>query len=89
MNLLNNNAYSVGLETESGGINGTKEQCMTYFYYIPNKATIRMSIKIRKDEVDGSSEIIDTVSNNSFNGWIQRNINFNARNPGYRVIISF
>lgn len=43
------------------------------------------SITVRKKEVDGTSEVIDFVTSSPFNGWIKRQIIFNATTAGYNV----
>jgi hypothetical protein len=42
-------------------------------------------VTVRKDETNGESEIIDSVTTSPFNGWIQREISFNVQKPGYKV----
>ncbi|CAF2109069.1 unnamed protein product [Rotaria magnacalcarata] len=84
--LFDTDVYSVSLEVGTDGIN---EQCIIYYYYyIPKRIDIQMSIKLRKVEVDSTTEIIDHVTNSSFNGWTQQKINFQARKSGYMARIS-
>jgi hypothetical protein len=76
------------LNTDSGPINGVNQQCLTYYYYLPNIPGTQQNIKVRKQETGGGSETIDTVTNNSYNGWIKRQVNFHTTAPGYQVTIS-
>ncbi|CAF3779378.1 unnamed protein product [Rotaria socialis] len=73
---------SVPLKAGTGGIIGIDDQCIVYYYYIPKRIDLQMSIKLRKVEVDSTTEIIDYVTNSSFNGWTQRKINFQAKKSG-------
>ncbi|CAM4850426.1 unnamed protein product, partial [Rotaria magnacalcarata] len=85
--LFDTDVYSVSLEVGTDGIN---EQCIIYYYYyIPKRIDIQMSIKLRKVEVDSTTEIIDHVTNSSFNGWTQQKINFQARKSGYMIYFDF
>jgi hypothetical protein len=43
------------------------------------------TITVRKEETSGGSMTIDSVSSSPINGWIRRNIPFNAEAPGYKV----
>ncbi|CAF3747641.1 unnamed protein product, partial [Rotaria magnacalcarata] len=40
-------------------------------------------------EVDSTTEIIDHVTNSSFNGWTQRKVNFQAKKSGYMIYFDF
>ncbi|CAF1275671.1 unnamed protein product [Adineta steineri] len=71
------------LKTETDGINGKGQQCLTYYYYMP--VTTDKIINIRQEEVDGGSVIIDSVTSSPFNGWIVRKVSFNAEAPGYKI----
>ena len=63
------------------------EQCLSYFYYLsPMNESI---INVRKEETDGTSEIIDSVNNSLFNGWILRKVQFNAEAANYKVLKTF
>ncbi len=42
-------------------------------------------ITVRKEETNGESEIIDSVTNSPFNGWIERKVSFNVQKSGYKV----
>ncbi|CAM4829136.1 unnamed protein product [Rotaria magnacalcarata] len=84
--LFTTDVYSVPLKTGIGGIN---EQCIIYYYYIPNSVDIQMSITLRKVENDSTTEIIDRVTNSSLNGWSQRKIDFQARQSGYMIYFDF
>ncbi|CAF0975800.1 unnamed protein product [Adineta steineri] len=81
--LNNNQTRKFQLKTETGGINGKDQQCLTYYYYMGNVG--QKIINIRKEEVDGGSVIIDSVTNSPFNGWILRRISFNAEALGYKI----
>jgi hypothetical protein len=81
--LINNEIKSFQLKTESDGINGINQQCLIYYYYMGNAS--QKIITVRKEETNGKSEIIDSVTSSPFNGWIQRKISFNAEALGYRV----
>ncbi|CAF4162787.1 unnamed protein product, partial [Adineta steineri] len=81
--LANSNKREFQLRTESGGINGKDQQCLTYYYYMGNVS--QKIIEIRKEEVSGESVIIDSVTSSPFNGWIVRKISFNAAAPGYKI----
>lgn len=64
-------------------IDRVNEQCLIYYYYMSN--TDEKMIVIRKEESNGQSEVIDSVRNSSFNGWIQRKVSFNAQKADYKV----
>ncbi|CAF3498100.1 unnamed protein product, partial [Adineta steineri] len=81
--LLNNDKKVFQLKTETGGINGKDQQCLTYYYYMAVVA--QKIINIRKEEVSGESVIIDSVTSSPFNGWIVRRVSFNAAAPGYKI----
>ncbi|CAF1121887.1 unnamed protein product [Adineta steineri] len=83
MQLSNNQTRVFQLQTESGGINGKDQQCLTYYYYMGNVG--QKIINIRKEEVSGESMIIDSVTSGPFNGWIVRRVSFNAEAPGYKI----
>ncbi|CAF3623763.1 unnamed protein product [Rotaria socialis] len=87
--LFETEVYSVPLKAGTGGINGIDDQCIIYYYYIPKGIGIRMSIKLRKVEVDNTTEIIDYVTNSSFNRWTQRKVNYRAKKPGYMIYFDF
>jgi hypothetical protein len=42
-------------------------------------------ITLRKQQTNGETEIIDSLTSSPFNGWIQRKIYFNTQAPGYKV----
>ncbi|CAF1267509.1 unnamed protein product [Adineta steineri] len=81
--LANSNKREFQLKTESGGINGKDQQCLTYYYYMGNVS--QKIIEIRKEEVSGESVIIDSVTSSPFNGWIVRRVSFNAEALGYKI----
>ena len=81
---LNNNLLkSSQLTTPASGINGIDEQCLTYYYHASN--TTQRLITVRKQESNGDSEVIDTVTNLPFNGWIRRPVAYIAKATGYKV----
>jgi Ni,Fe-hydrogenase III component G len=80
---LDGNTQSFQLKTESNSIHGINQQNLTYYYYLSNIG--QKSITVRKEEADGTNEIIDVVSNSPFNGWIERQVTFNAMRRGYKV----
>jgi hypothetical protein len=75
--------HSFQLKTKSDGIDGINEQYLTYYYYMSTFG--QKSIKVRKEEVDGTNEEIDVVTTSPFNGWIKRQVKFNATMRGYKV----
>ncbi|CAF3187457.1 unnamed protein product [Rotaria socialis] len=77
-----NATESYQLKTELSNINVTSEQYLIYYYYISNIG--QKSITIIK-EVDGTNETIDFVTSSPFNGWIKREILFNATESGYKI----
>jgi hypothetical protein len=81
--LPDNRIQTFQLKTESGGIDGINQQYLTYYYYMSSVG--QKSIKVRKEEVDGKNEEIDVVTSSPFNGWIKRQVNFNATMRGYKV----
>lgn len=83
MQLTDNKIKFFQLKTESDGINGVNQQCLIYYYYMGNMD--EKIVTVRKDETNGESEIIDSVTSSPFNGWIQREISFNVQKPGYKV----
>lgn len=83
MQLTDNKIKFFQLKTESDGINGVNQQCLIYYYYMGNMD--EKIVTVRKDETNGESEIIDSVTTSPFNGWIQREISFNVQKPGYKV----
>ncbi|CAF4838663.1 unnamed protein product, partial [Rotaria socialis] len=87
--LFNTNVYSIPLNAGTGGINGINEQCIIYYYYIPDSVDIQMSITLRKVENDSTTEIIDSVTNSPFNGWTQQKIDFQARQSEYMIYFDF
>jgi hypothetical protein len=74
---------SFQLKAELNNVNVTNEQFLIYYYYISNIG--QKSITIRKEEVDGTMETIDFVTSSPFNGWIKREVFFNATESGYKV----
>ncbi|CAF4079301.1 unnamed protein product [Rotaria magnacalcarata] len=87
--LVNTSVYSVPFTAGTGGINGVNEQCIIYYYYIPTSVNVQMSITLRKVENDSTTEIIDRITNSSFNRWSQRKIDFQARESGYMIYFDF
>jgi hypothetical protein len=83
LQLTDNKIKFFQLKTESDGINGVNQQCLIYYYYMGNMD--EKIVTVRKDETNGESEIIDSVTTSPFNGWIQREISFNVQKPGYKV----
>jgi len=81
--LIDNEIKSFQLKTESSGINGVQQQCLVYYYYMGN--VNENIITVRKEETSGDIETVDSVTSSPFNGWIQREIPFNAEAPGYKV----
>ncbi|CAF3421804.1 unnamed protein product [Rotaria sp. Silwood1] len=78
-------SISLPLKTGSEGINGTNQQCLTYYYYFPNITGAQHNINVRKEEVGSINEIIDTVTSNPVNGWTKRQVNFTTTAPGYKI----
>ncbi|CAF4057135.1 unnamed protein product [Rotaria sp. Silwood1] len=78
-------SISLPLKTGSEGINGTNQQCLTYYYYFPNITGAQHNINVRKEEVGSINEIVDTVTSNPVNGWIKRQANFTTTTPGYKI----
>ena len=77
------------LDADETGINGAGAQCLTYYYYLPNIPGTDQNIKVIKQEVgDVNNDIIDRVVNSSFNGWIKRQVEYNATQQGYQVMHS-
>ncbi|CAF4129002.1 unnamed protein product, partial [Adineta steineri] len=74
---------SFQLMTGSSGIDGINKQYMTYYYYMPIIGGRR--ITVRKQEVNGENENIDVITTSPFNGWIKREIQFNAKMRGYKL----
>ncbi len=81
-------AATFSLNTDSGGTNGTGQQCLIYYYYLPKINGIEHNIIVRKQEPGGSNDTIDIVTNSSFNGWIKRQVSFSTVKPGYKVTYS-
>ncbi|CAF1081578.1 unnamed protein product [Adineta steineri] len=81
--LNNNQTRKFQLKTETGGINGKDQQCLTYYYYMGNVG--QKIINIRKEEVSDESVTIDSVTSSPFNGWIVRKVSFNAEALGYKI----
>jgi hypothetical protein len=79
--LFDSTIQSFQLKTESDGVH---EQNLTYYYYISSVG--QKSITVRKQEVDGTNEIIDIVTSSPFNGWFERQVTFNAMKRGYKVL---
>jgi hypothetical protein len=74
---------SFKLKTELEGINGTDEQCLIYYYYLPN--VTQNSLTVIKEETNGKNETIDNVTSSPFNGWIKRKVSFFALESNYKV----
>lgn len=83
MQLTDNKIKSFQLKTQSDGIDGVNQQCLIYYYYMGNMN--EKIITVRKEETNGESEIIDSVTNSPFNGWIERKVSFNVQKSGYKV----
>jgi hypothetical protein len=81
--LANNVERTYQLKTDSGGISGVNEQCLSYYYYMSTAAQKQISVRV--EEVDGASEDIDLVTSSPFNGWIQRKVSFVAKASDYKV----
>lgn len=81
--LSNNDTLSFQLKVSNDGIDGEGQQCLIYYYYMP--AIARSNITVKKEEKNGQIDIIDSVSDSPFNGWIKRKINFASTNSGYNV----
>ena len=79
---------SFALNTDPDGINGTNEQCLIYYYHMSNGTRSEHTITIRIEERGKPREIIDSIGESPFNGWIERQVNFNSTKPGYKVIFS-
>ncbi|CAF1313240.1 unnamed protein product [Adineta steineri] len=80
---------SFSLNTVSGGTDGTGEQCLIYYYYLPSITGIDLSITVRKEEEGDISETIDSVTNSPYNGWIKRQVSFHTSNGGYKIYFDF
>jgi hypothetical protein len=85
--LNDNTTKSFNLKTKLDGINGTNEQCLIYYYYLPN--VTQNSITILKEEMNGENRTIDYVTGSPFNGWIERKVSFFAVESNYKVFIAF
>ncbi|CAF2615534.1 unnamed protein product [Rotaria sp. Silwood2] len=83
ISLLNNDKKSFQLKTASGGISGIGQQCLIYYYYL-GSATENI-ITIIKNETNGLTDSIDSVSSSLLNGWIRREVSFNAVASGYKI----
>jgi hypothetical protein len=81
--LFDTSIKSYQLSTPTGGINGTNQQCLIYYYYMSIKG--EKNITILKNEKGGPDEIIDLVTDSPFNGWIQRKVSFTAKASDYKV----
>jgi hypothetical protein len=81
--LIDYQMKSFQLNIQSDGINGIDQQCLVYYYYM-NDETENI-ITLRKQQTNGETEIIDSLTSSPFNGWIQRKIYFNTQAPGYKV----
>ncbi len=81
--LFDTDIRSYELSTPTGGINGTDQQCLIYYYYM--SIVGEKNITILKAERGSQEEMIDSVSDSPFNGWIRRNVSFTARTPNYKV----
>lgn len=74
---------SFQVNIESNTIDRMDQQCLIYYYYMPNIG--EKILNVRKEETNGESEVIDSVTNSPFNGWIQRKISFNIQKSNYKV----
>ena len=75
------NSYE--LSTAQDGINGTGEQCLIYYYYMSRIGD--KNITILKAERGAREELIDSVNEIPFNGWVERRVSYYARTPYYKV----
>ncbi|CAF4226307.1 unnamed protein product, partial [Rotaria sp. Silwood2] len=73
-NFLAPRSVSFTLNIRWGSNNGTTQQCLTYCYYLSNIIGAQHNIKICKEEREGSSEIINNITNSPFNGCVERQI---------------
>ncbi|CAF4174480.1 unnamed protein product [Adineta steineri] len=80
---------SFSLNTVSGGTDGIDEQCLIYYYYLPDITGTAQSITIRKQEVGDISETIDSVASSPYNGWIKRQVSFHTSKSGYKIYFDF
>ncbi|CAF1279479.1 unnamed protein product [Adineta steineri] len=80
---------SFSLNTVSGGTDGVDEQCLIYYYYLPDITGTAQSITIRKQEVGDISETIDSVASSLYNGWIKRQVSFHTSKSGYKIYFDF
>ncbi|CAF1539755.1 unnamed protein product [Adineta steineri] len=71
------------LSTPTGGINGTDEQCLIFYYYMSTIGT--KNITIFKQEKHTHEEIIDSITSSPFNGWIRYNVSFISRTSDYEI----
>ncbi|CAF3904260.1 unnamed protein product [Adineta steineri] len=81
--LTNNTIKSFQIKTKSGGINGTNEQCLVYYYYLSNVTNNIMTVI--KEEMNGKNETIDSVTSTPINGWIRRQVSFFALESNYKI----
>ncbi|CAF1383287.1 unnamed protein product [Adineta steineri] len=80
---------SFTLNTASGGADGTDDQCLIYYYYLPNITGTDLSITVRKQEAEDISETIGVVTNSPYNGWIKRQVSFHTSKGGYKIYFDF
>ncbi|CAF1383324.1 unnamed protein product [Adineta steineri] len=80
---------SFTLNTASGGADGTDEQCLIYYYYLPKITGTDLTITVRKQEAEDISETIDTVTSSPYNGWIKRQVSFHTSKGGYKIYFDF
>ncbi|CAF4476629.1 unnamed protein product [Rotaria socialis] len=73
----------------ANGINGINDQCLIYYYYLPNITVTEQNIQVYKEEAGSSKEIIDTVTSSPCNGWIKQHVNCNIAEPGYKIYFDF
>lgn len=83
MYLNDNQIRSFQLNITSNQIDGNNQQCLIYYYYMPN--INEKILVIRKEESNGESDVIDSVRNTPFNGWIQRQVSFDVQTADYKV----
>ncbi|UJR24875.1 hypothetical protein I4U23_006244 [Adineta vaga] len=74
---------SFQLDTRTNGINGTDQQCLIYYYYMSPIGD--KNITIIKEEKGNKEEIIDSVSDTPFNGWIERRVSYFIKIPNYKI----
>ncbi|CAF4215293.1 unnamed protein product, partial [Adineta steineri] len=77
------------LNTDSGGTDGTDDQCLIYYYYLSNITGTEQSVTVRKQEVADISETMDIVTSSPYNGWIKRQVSFHTSKGGYKIYFDF